>query len=463
MILPTGAHTSLMHGWVPIAAQAGTAVAVALALGWRTRRSPHAGGTPRWIVLPVAGLLGLAAVAGAYWYLADDGLADDSAPPQLWVWIALAGAAAGVLVLGWSGASWWRRGVSVLALPLCLLSAALALNLWVGYFPTVQTAWSQLTAGPLPNEADQATVTAMAARGILPAQGRVLPVTIPADASHFKHRGELVYLPPVWFTQSPPPTLPAVMMIGGEFNTPADWLRAGGAVQAVDDFAAEHGGNAPVLVFVDSGGSFNNDTECVNGPRGNAADHLTEDVVPYVVSRFGVSGDPSHWGIAGWSMGGTCAVDLTAMHPEKFSAFVDIAGDLGPNSGNRRQTLTRLFDGSTEALAKFDPTTVITTHGRYTGVSGWFAVNDSAAAAGSGQLAAAESLCGLGRANGIDCAVITEPGKHDWPFAGQAFASALPWLAGRLGTPGVPWIPLPGAATAPAEATLASRIGTTGR
>ncbi|EUA66177.1 esterase family protein [Mycobacterium xenopi 4042] len=78
-------------------------------------------------------------------------------------------------------------------------------------------------------------------------------MTIPADASHFKHRGELVYLPPAWFASTPPPRLPTVMMIGGEFNTPADWLRAGNAVTTIDEFAAAHGGNAPVLVFVDSG------------------------------------------------------------------------------------------------------------------------------------------------------------------------------------------------------------------
>jgi S-formylglutathione hydrolase FrmB len=59
------------------------------------------------------------------------------------------------------------------------------------------------------------------------------------------------------------------------------------------------------------------------------------------------------------------------------------------------------------------------------------------------QTAAAESLCALGRANGINCTIVAQPGKHDWPFAGNAFAAALPWLAGRLGTPGVPRIPLP--------------------
>lgn len=333
MTLLTSPHTSLMHGWVPVAAQVIASVVLVSAIGWRTRRW-------RLMWLPLAAVLGLTTAGWAYWFVADDGLADDSAPAALWVWLALTGAAAAaVLALGWESARWWRRGVSLLAVPLCLLSATLALNLWVGYFPTVQSAWNQLTAGPLPDQADLAAVTAMAAAGTPPGQGRVLPVTIPADASHFKHRGELVYLPPVWFTHSPPPALPVVMMIGGEFNTPADWLRAGGAVKAVDDFATSHGGNTPVLVFVDSGGSFNNDTECVNGPRGNVADHLTDDVVPYLISNFGVNPEPSHWGVAGWSMGGTCAVDLTAMHPDRFSAFVDIAGDLGPNTGTRAQTI----------------------------------------------------------------------------------------------------------------------------
>ncbi len=156
----------------------------------------------------------------------------------------------------------------------------------------------------------------MQLEGTKPTKGVVVPVTISADASHFPHRQELVYLPPAWFSSNPPPRLPAVMMISSAFNTPADWLRPGGAFDTIDDFAAHHHGFAPALVFVDPTGSFDNDTECVNGTRGNAADHLTKDVVPFVVSNFGVSADRANWGVAGWSMGGTCAVDLTVMHPE---------------------------------------------------------------------------------------------------------------------------------------------------
>jgi S-formylglutathione hydrolase FrmB len=450
-------HTSLMHGWVPAVVQALSVILLLLAIGWRSRLW-------RLLHLPAAAVLGAASAACSSWYIGHAGLADDPAPHLLWWWIAGTGAAAAILVLGWGSARWWRRGASLMAVPLCLLSAALTLNLWVGYFPTVQTAWDQLTEGPLPHQTDAAGIAAMSATGLQPAHGMVVPVTVPDEASHFKHRGELVYLPPAWFSSSPPPPLPTVMMIGGEFNTPADWLRAGNAGKAIDELASTHGGAAPVFVFVDSGGAFNNDTECVNGSRGNAADHLTKDVVPFMISKFGVSREAANWGVVGWSMGGTCALDLTVMHPDMFSSFVDIGGNLGPEAGTKAQTIARLFGGNAAAWAAFDPSTVIARHGLYTGVSGWFDVSSSAPSrrhhgisvtdAGdttrdtrdsapdpSDLTAAAEALCDLGRAKGIDCTIVAQPGKHDWPFASNAFAAALPWLAGQLDTPGVPRIP----------------------
>jgi S-formylglutathione hydrolase FrmB len=463
-------HTSLMHGWVPSTVQVVAAIVLALAVGWRS---------PRWrmVWLPLAALVGGSVAYGAHWYIVDRGLSEEPAPLALWLWIAMAGLAAAVLILGWRSARRWRRAATLVAIPLCLLCAVLVLNLWVGYFPTVQSAWNQFTSGPLPDQTDQATVTAMAARGTRPSHGSVIPVVIPSDASHFKHRGELVYLPPEWFASSPPPPLPTVMMIAGQFNTPADWTRAGNAIKTMDSFAAGHDGKAPVLVFVDSGGAFNNDTECVNGVRGNAADHLTKDVIPYMISAFGVSSDRSNWGVAGWSMGGTCAVDLTVMHPEKFSAFLDVAGDFFPNTGNKTQTIARLFGGNADAWASFDPSTVIDRHGQYNHVAGWFAISSEgsamqrreftmadagsmrlagreAAANPSNQIAAAYSLCALGRANGIDCSVIPQPGKHDWQFADRVFEAALPWLAGQLGTPGIPRIGFPDASpSAPSTGT----------
>ena len=272
-------HLSLMHGWIPTTVQIIAAMALVAAIGCRTRRW-------RLLWLPWAVFVGAALAVSAYWYIASQGLAGNPAPHSLWIWIALSGVAAAVFAAGWRGARWWRRGVSVVSVPLCLLCAALALNLWTGYFPTVQTAWNQLTAEPLPDQIDPSHLIAMQKQHKIPARGTVVPVDIGYVGSGFRHRGELIYLPPAWYATNPPPRLPTLMMIGGEFNTPADWLRAGNAVKTIDDFAAAHRGNAPVLVFVDAGGAFNNDTECVNGTRGRAADHLTKDVVPYMISQF---------------------------------------------------------------------------------------------------------------------------------------------------------------------------------
>lgn len=443
----------MLHGWLPLATQALALLVGLIVIDWR-RRS--------WAkrALPVALIAAVALTALAYWYIASLGVAGDPAPKSLWLWIAMSGLTAAVLVLGWKGARWWRRGLAVLSVPLCALCASMALNLWVGYFPTVLAAWNQLTSAPLPDQIDRLQVTAMQVAGTRPDKGVVVPVNIDSDASHFPHRQELVYLPPAWFNTNPPPRLPTVMMIGSAFNLPSDWLGPGGAFTAIDGFAARHHGFAPVFVFVDPTGSFDNDTECVNGGRGNAADHLTKDVVPFMVSNFGVSSERANWGVAGWSMGGTCAVTLAVMHPELFSAFVDIAGDFRPNIGSKDQTIAELFGGNTAAWVAFDPLTVMTRHGRYTGLSGWFDVpappgahnvaqaanptlGSTTAANPEGQDAAANALCTIAGANGIGCAVVTQPGKHDWPFAAQAFDASLPWLASTLGTPEVDSAPLP--------------------
>lgn len=71
-------------------------------------------------------------------------------------------------------------------------------------------------------------------------------------------------------------------------------------------------------------------------------------------------------------MGGTCAVDLTVMHPDLFSTFVDIAGDHGPTAGTKQQTIDRLYGGDAAQWDAFDPRTVMAKHGPYTGVTGWF-------------------------------------------------------------------------------------------
>ncbi|MFR9769522.1 alpha/beta hydrolase [Nocardia sp. SC052] len=441
---------SLLHGWLPVTVALLAAVVVLLAVARRGRQW--------WLIqLPVCVALGVAGSLGAAWYVADEGLASDPAPTRLWAWVGATAVASAVAVVGWPGARWWRRGIAVLAIPLTLVSTGIVLNQWVGYYPTVQAAWGAVTAGPLPHETDLSALPGL--RNTAVTDGKLVPVRIPDAGSGFPHRTEYVYLPPAWFAGPTPPALPVVMMIGGEFNTPADWIRSGQIMPALDSFTKANGGRAPILVFVDSSGSFNNDTECVDGPRGDAADHLTEDVPAYVESRFGAAADPANWAVVGWSMGGTCAVDLAVMHPDLVHTFVDIAGDLGPSSGTKEQTIARLFGGDSAAWAAFDPLTVMAAHGPYSGVAGLFddlvpaqrsgggtrrapVPDDDRAGLGgrdgipdSGEVGAADKLCAAGRAVGIDCTVYTTQGGHTWQFASAAFTSSLPWIAGRVGLP----------------------------
>ena len=53
-------------------------------------------------------------------------------------------------------------------------------------------------------------------------------------------------------------------------------------------------------------------------------------------------------------MGGTCAMMLTVMHPELFSAFVDIAGELSTrNAGDKQQTIDRALRRQRRRLRRF--------------------------------------------------------------------------------------------------------------
>ena len=454
---PPNSGVSLTTGWLPITVELVTLGILAFVVG---RRSPQ--WMLRWI--PAALMVGFALAAAVRLFVTYQGWTERAASWQAVFWTAATGFAVAIAVIGWRAVPWWRRTVSFLGVLLCMLTAALALNSATGYFPTVGSLWRQATGATPEDWIDESALSQLVRDGTQPAKGTMVWLDIPNGASGFDHRPELVYLPPAWFDSNPPPQLPVVMMLGGEFSQPSDWPVSADAVKMLDRFAAVHRGYTPIFVFPDTTGSFSNDTECVNGPRGDAADHLIKDVVPFVISKFGASPDPANWGLVGWSSGGTCALMTAVMHPDKFGAFVDLDGQLGPNTGTKRQTVARLFGGDEQAWEAFDPRTVIEKHGRYDGMAAWLGVSDEIPAeyrkAGQNPPSPEElgewnpyseehadnarKLCLLLSGHGTECAVIGYGGSHDFQSAGTAFAEALPWLASRLGTPEVPTQPLPG-------------------
>lgn len=260
-----------------------------------------------------------------------------------------------------------------------------------------------------------------------PTNGELVAVAIPAAHSAFLHRWEMVYLPPVWFgPNGHHPALPVIEMIAGTHGGPVSWVHRGQAIETEKAYAATHHGWAPILAFVDADGLGTPDSECVNGPLGLAENHLALDVPAYIEKTFGASTNPARWAVVGLSMGGTCAIDLTIEHPDVFRHFVDLAGDLGPNLGDKAQTIQTLYGGSVAAWNAHDPLTVLSKTARFpAGMSGWFGVGDRDAA----HVSPARILAAATARDGIKTWLAVGTGGHDWGFGTAAFRQTLPWLA----------------------------------
>ncbi|MCZ4548437.1 alpha/beta hydrolase [Gordonia rubripertincta] len=419
----------LFGGWFVLSLELAAAVAILAAVRWRHRLT-------RRLWLPLAAAAAVAASAATYWVLGSRDLAPEAAPWTFWIWLSLTVGLMFLVPAAWIGNHWWRRITGMVAVGLTVVCLGLAANQWAGFYPTAGRAWQGLTAQPLPGQISFATLSHL--RGNPEPDGKIVPLRTSDSVSRFHHRTEYVYLPPVWFAGDVPPRLPAVVMIGGVVTTPEDWVRSGSALQTVRDYAATHHGQAPILVFVDPTGSLSNDTECVDGPHGNVDTHITKEVRPAVISEFGASDRPGSWAVAGWSMGGTCAIDLTVEHPDLFRTFLDVSGDVGPNLGDRAQTTSTLFGGRAADWDRFDPATAMRRHGPYCGVSGWFQ-SEGHRHHGSGltspQIRATQTLSTVAHEQGIDVVVRPVPGRHNWQFAGQAFTDALPWLMARVDAP----------------------------
>jgi enterochelin esterase-like enzyme len=412
-------EVSLLTGWLPVTLQLAAGLTLILAIGWRdftwrTRRVP--------IIAAATVLFGVLAA----WVVAPALGITDPLPLKVWVWLSVAFGALLVLAVGWSSARWQRKLTALVAAVLAAVVGANGINQFVGYFPTVNDAVAGLQGQKVPGQVSLAQLNGDPAGA---RSGELVVVTIPAVPSGFVHRQELVYLPPVWFRRPRHPVLPAVEMIGAEHSKPENWVRIGDAVKTARAYAARHHGLSPILVFVDATAVFSNDTECVNGPHGQAEDHLFRDIPAYISSTFGASRNARSWAVAGFSMGGTCAIGLTTEHPNTFGHFVDISGDLAPNTGDKAQTIANLFGGSAAAYAAHDPLTVIARHGRYPALTGRYL--DGA----DEKLHTREAylLVNAGNKEGINSKVTILPGTHNWQFAQEAFTYIFPWLCGQLG------------------------------
>jgi S-formylglutathione hydrolase FrmB len=442
-LMAVGAPLAVSDGWfdrIPLldpalAATIEALAALALAGSWISRQRRWLAIELPTVVLVSAAVTGLVAAA-----LRLTGAVTDPYPAcfALWVAMGLAALIGLPLVLAAPGAL--RRCAAGAAVPLTLAGALLLVNDEYGVWPTLGDllGHTRLLDGRVLNSKvlNGKVLDGNAVNGTAPHvppgslgsdRGILVALDPPATRSHFAHRPGSVYLPPAYFT-SARTTLPVIIMLAGAPGGTVQWPTSGKAITAADAYAAAHHGRAPVLLFVDQNGSATGDTECVDGPQGNAETYLTVDVPAFVTRTLRVPQFAGRWAVAGFSAGGTCAIDLALAHPDMFRHFVDLAGDPCPNLGNRDHTRWALFGGSRDAMENHDPVRLLRAR-HYKGTTGWFAagVNDP------GRLAVSRRLAVTAAKGGVKVHEFTGVAGHNWQFASDAFARVLPSLCADLG------------------------------
>ncbi len=385
-------------------------------------------------LLPVRVVMwSLVGTAGSALVLHGSGLVPFGIPLWFYALALLPFVGPAVAMVGWRSLAVSGRTIALVCLPLGLLAAGAVANQHYQYWPTVGSLLGHDHVDPLVSatvavepETDPlvgAGTTPASTVGAAPNRGWLTDVKIPGTRSGFSGRTARVWLPPDYFTR-PEVARSAVIVIGGTPSWPSDWTRAAHIDRTADAVVAQTGG-APILVMVDANGTPFGDTECVDGPRGNAETYLVDDVRDYVVDHFDAAPAASKWGILGYSEGGTCALTLALRHPDRFAAFVDLAGDLRPSVGSRSRTVGSLYGGNDAQWTAHDPLTLLGE--RSFSLAGWFEVGRDDRGHDP------TPVVDAARRAGVAVESHTTGGGHDFGFVSRALTEALPWLAGVLG------------------------------
>ena len=394
----------------------------------------------RWVALGALAGAGLGAVV-TWWF--GDVRDVVGVPPTVVdrVWIASAGAALGLVVVGLVRTRWRRKLVAVGVAGVVVLATGLAVNRDGGVYQdlaqalgrdTVPALADAGTAPPGPSTStafDPALWSTWRAPADMPTKGRFGSVHIPGVLSHFAARDAVVYLPPAALVAHAP-ALPVMVVMSGQPASPESVIGPGHLVATLDAFAAKNHGLAPIVVVPDQLGADADNPMCVDGALGDSATYVTRDVVDYVTSHFRVATGPRAWAVGGFSQGGTCSIQFASARPDLFGSFVDVSGELGPSLGTQQATIDGGFDGSRVAYAAAQPQEIMAAHGRYADTAAYFAVGQDDARYGR---IMTENSAAAERAGMAVTRYVSPNSGHDWTTATNGFAHGIGALYPRLG------------------------------
>ncbi|MGW6931378.1 alpha/beta hydrolase [Lentzea sp. NPDC054927] len=422
---------SLINGPIPIvAAVAGVIALITLAVRrgrtWWTRVVPA-------VVLACAVVVaGLTFVVEHVWKPWPEPL-----PRILAVWAGATLVAACLAVARLRAGRWPWRVLSVVLVLVVLTSAITAANSYFGLYPTSRAVLELFTNNRVAlDEAAKpaSSVVEVPAGGKLadvwrkpadlPEKGTVSEAEIPGA---FRARPAWIYLPPA-YAATPRPRLPVVVLLAGQPGSPRDWFDAGRLTERLDAFAREHDGLAPIVVVADQLGARMANPLCLDSKLGRSETYLARDVPAWIKQRLTVDERREAWTIAGFSQGGTCALQLAVRAPDVYGNFIDITGQREPTLSTRAETVKAAFGGDEAAFVRVNPMDVLARE-RFPATAG---VVVAAQGDALYRQAGAEVFEACRRA-GMDVLWKELPGGHDWNVWRPGLFDSLPWLAARTG------------------------------
>ncbi|MFC7449946.1 alpha/beta hydrolase [Rhodococcus daqingensis] len=389
--------------------------------------------------VPLAAAVALACTA-ALWFVVEKWWRPfpDPIATEVYVWIGLGILAVALLLARLLlDRRVWRAVVSVFAAVAVVAAAGAQINLEFAAYPTVRDVLGIADPNEIgfdqlpPPQPDPVAGTPLESvwrpPADLPTEGRVTTVAIPGVVSGFGAREARIYLPPAYFAD-PSPALPVLVLLAGQPGSPEDWLGGGRLAQAMDAFAAQHGGLAPVVVVADGTGSQLANPLCLDSRLGNVATYLARDVPDWVKSHLEVNPDPRTWAIGGLSYGGTCSLQMATNYPQVYPTFLDLSGQEEPTLGDRTRTVDEAFGGDASKFAAVNPMDLMAAR-TYPNSAGVFVVGSDDNEYRPG----AQRVYQAAKAAGMDVQYLELPGGHSFAVWSAGLERELGWLATRMG------------------------------
>jgi enterochelin esterase-like enzyme len=387
----------------------------------------------------IASVLGAIIGGTAIWVVGDVMNAFDVPPTwvdRIWTGVMVGGICVGVvnIVFGPAG----RKILAVLAIASFVVAGGLAINRDVGEYLTLSQALGTDKTAPLtiPKPSTTGDVafsgdlyTKWKAPKVMPSHGRVGSVTIPGLKSGFAARDALVYLPPAALVASAP-ALPVVILMSGQPASPSSVMTAGKVPETMNALAKRNHGLAPIVVVPDQLGADANNPMCVNGPLGNSATYITQDVPNWIKKHLHVQTQRQAWAVGGFSQGATCSIQFGTGDPATFGAFISVSGQQYPTLSSDAAAITQGFGGSKEKFDAAKPANVMAKHGKYDDTVGYFVAGQTDPTYRHNMAVMSD----LAQKHGIKVTRFISPGSgHDWVTAANGFAHGIADLYPRFG------------------------------